>query len=62
MSLQRQFAMNWCFNFIFKIPKWVMLIFGHQVNAIIMLLQKKFQKNPHHHFGFTIESLEEDAT
>jgi hypothetical protein len=62
MSLQRQFATHWCFNFIFQMPKWVRMIFGHQVNSIIMLLQKKFQKNPHHHLGFMIKYLEEVAT
>jgi hypothetical protein len=36
--------------------------FGQQVNAIIMLLHKKFQNNPHHHFGFMIKYLEEFAT
>jgi uncharacterized protein YihD (DUF1040 family) len=51
-----------CFNFIFQMPKWVRLIFGHQVNAIIMLLHKKIQKNPHHHLGFMIKYLEEAAT
>jgi hypothetical protein len=33
--------------------------FGHQVDSIIMLLQKQFQKNPHHHLGFMIKYLEE---
>jgi len=27
-----------------------------------MLLHKKFQKNPHHRFGFMIKYLKEDAT
>jgi hypothetical protein len=43
-------------------PNWVRLNFGQQVNAIIMLLHKKFQKNPHHRLGFMIKSLEETAT
>jgi hypothetical protein len=43
-------------------PKWVRLIFGHHVNAIIILLHKKLQRNPHHHLGFMIKYLEEAAT
>jgi hypothetical protein len=42
-------------------PKWVRIIFGHQVNPIIMLLHKQFQMNPHHYLGFMIKYLEEDA-
>jgi hypothetical protein len=36
--------------------------FWSSVNSIIMLLHKKFQKNPHHHLGFMIKYLEEAAT
>jgi hypothetical protein len=43
-------------------PQWVRLIFGHQVNSIIMRLHTKFQKNPHHHLRFMIKYLEEVAT
>jgi hypothetical protein len=36
--------------------------FCQKVNAIIILLHKKFQKKPHHHFGFMIKYLEVVAT
>jgi hypothetical protein len=57
-----QFAAHWCFNYISRMPNWVRLKFGQQVNATIMLLHKKFQKNPHHHFGVMIKYLEATAT
>jgi hypothetical protein len=56
------FATHWCFNYISRMPNWVRLKFGQQVNATIMLLHKKFQKNPHHHFGVMIKYLEATAT
>jgi hypothetical protein len=62
MSSQRQSAAHWCFNFISQIPNWVRLNFGQQVNTNIMLLHKKFQKNPHHHSKFMIKYLEGSAT
>jgi hypothetical protein len=61
-SLQRQFVAHWCFNYISRITNRVRRKFGQKVNDIIMILHKKFQKNPHHHFGFMIKSVKEDAT
>jgi hypothetical protein len=61
-SLQRQFAAHWCFNYISRMPNWVRMKIGQQVNAIIMLLHKKIQNNRHHRFGFMIKYLEEFAT
>jgi hypothetical protein len=61
-SLQHEFAMHWCFNYISRMPSWVRLKFGQQVNFVIMLFYKKIQKNPHHHFGFMIKSLKEETT
>jgi hypothetical protein len=60
--LQRQFAAHWCFNYISRITNWVRLKFGQKVNDIIIILHKKFQKNPHHHFGVMIKCLEATAT
>jgi hypothetical protein len=51
-------AVHWCFNYISRITNWVRLKFGQQVNDIIIILHKKFQKNPHHHFGFMIKYLD----
>jgi hypothetical protein len=36
--------------------------FGQKVNEIIIILHKKFQKNPHHRFGVMIKSLDASAT
>jgi hypothetical protein len=43
-------------------PNWVGLNFGQQVNANIMLLHKKFQKNPHRRSKVMIKYLEDSAT
>jgi hypothetical protein len=43
-------------------PNWVRLKFGQQVNKDIILLHKKFQRNPHHRFIVTIKYLEATAT
>jgi hypothetical protein len=57
----REFATHWHFNYISRITNWVRLKFGQQVNAII-ILHKKIQQNPHHHFGFMSKCLEAIAT
>jgi hypothetical protein len=59
--LQCQFA-HWCFNYISRITNWVRLKFGQKINDIIIILHKKFQKNPHHRFGFMIKSVKAVAT
>jgi hypothetical protein len=61
-SPQRKFTMHWCFDFISQMPNWVGLNFGQNINANIMLLHKKFQKNPHHHSKVMIKYLEDSAT
>jgi hypothetical protein len=56
------FTMHWCFNCFSQMPNWVRLKFGQQVNKDIIFLHKKFQRNPHHRFGFMIKSVKATAT
>jgi hypothetical protein len=55
-------AMHWCFNCFSQMPNWVRLKFGQKVNKDIIFLHKKFQRNPHHRFGFMIKTVTTTAT